>query len=153
MPTFPIRERLDVYAPRQALAGLALQLGFQRREVAELAIVISELCSNIVKYGVRGSLELERVQDAVWGVGIAIVAHDIGPKFRDLKLALQDGFDDQGPIDPGALMRRGGLGIGLGAVRRLTDTLHVDYHAEGKSIRVVRYLRRPPRKSSLPPRF
>ena len=49
-------------------------------------------------------------------------------------------------------MKRGGLGIGLGAVRRLTDALSVDYSSEGKSIRVVRYLRRPPRKSSLPPR-
>jgi anti-sigma regulatory factor (Ser/Thr protein kinase) len=147
-----VREALDVYSLREAVSKLALELGFQRRERAELLIVVSELCSNIVKYGVRGSLELDRHVDSVHGVGIAIVAHDIGPAFRNLEMALQDGCDDQGPIDPGALMKRGGLGIGLGAVKRLTDLLAVEYGSEGKSIRVVRYLRRPPRKSSLPPR-
>ena len=147
-----VREALDVYALREALSKLALELGFQRRERAELLIVVSELCTNIVKYGVRGSLELERYVDVVQGVGIAITANDVGPAFHDLKMALLDGHDDRGPIDPGTLMKRGGLGIGLGAVRRLTDFLTVEYNSEGKSIRVVRYLRRPPRKSSLPPR-
>ena len=152
MRSFRVREALDVYAPRQAVTQLASELGFQRREGAELAIVVSELCSNIVKYGVRGSIELDALSDAVYGVGIAIVARDVGPAFRDFKLAQRDGYDDQGPIDPGVLMKRGGLGIGLGAVRRLTDALSLDHGPEGKSIRVVRYLRRPPRKSSLPPR-
>lgn len=151
MPSYQIREALDVYAPRDALGKVALELGFQPRERAELLIVVSELCTNIVKYGVRGSLELERVVDATHGVGIAITAHDVGPAFRDFTMALQDGCDDDGPIDPGALMKRGGLGIGLGAVRRLTDFLSVNNTAGGKSIRVVRYLKRPARKSSLPP--
>lgn len=147
-----VREALDVYALREAAARLAREIGFARRDCAELQIVVSELCSNIVKYGVRGALELERHLDPVLGVGIVIVAHDVGPAFRNLELALRDGYDDSGPIDPGVLMKRGGLGIGLGAVRRLTDSLDVEYHAGGKAIRVVRYLRRPRRKSSLPPR-
>jgi anti-sigma regulatory factor (Ser/Thr protein kinase) len=152
MSRHTVREALDVYALREAVGKLALELGFQRRERAELLIVVSELCSNIVKYGVRGWLDLERHHDAVLGVGIAIAAHDVGPAFRDLEMALRDGCDDRGPIDPGVLMKRGGLGIGLGAVRRLTDVLTVDYEQEGKAIRVIRYLRRPPRKPSLPPR-
>jgi anti-sigma regulatory factor (Ser/Thr protein kinase) len=152
MSRHTVREALDVYALREAVNKLALELGFSRRESAELMIVASELCTNIIKYGVRGSLEVERHVDAVHGAGIVIIAHDIGPAFRNLKMALQDGCDDQGPIDPGVLMKRGGLGIGLGAVKRLTDFLSVEYSLEGKSIRVVRYLKRPPRRSSLPPR-
>jgi anti-sigma regulatory factor (Ser/Thr protein kinase) len=152
MSSHPVRESLDVYALREAVGKLAQELGFQRRERAELLIVVSELFTNILKYGVRGSLELEPHIDSVQGVGIAMVARDIGPAFRDFKMALQDGCDDQGPIDPGLLMKRGGLGIGLGAVRRLTDSLSVDYGPEGKSIKVIRYLRRPPRMPSLPPR-
>jgi serine/threonine-protein kinase RsbT len=152
MSSFPVREFLDVYAPRAAVGRLADELGFQRRERAELLIVVSELCSNIVKYGVRGSLELAPHVDETYGVGISIVARDVGPAFRDFTMALQDGCDDRGPIDPGHLMKRGGLGIGLGAVRRLTDALSVDQLPEGKSICAIRYLRRPPRRSSLPPR-
>src|SRR5689334_1683550 len=116
MASFSVRESLDVYAPRQAVEALARELGFPRRERAELLIVVSELCSNIVKYGVRGSVEFAPHDDAAHGLGIAIIAHDVGPAFRDLKMALTDGCDDQGPIDPGILMKRGGLGIGLGAV-------------------------------------
>jgi len=62
-----VREALDVYALREAVGKLAAELGFQRRECAELLIVVSELCTNIVKYGVRGSLEVERHIDAVQG--------------------------------------------------------------------------------------
>lgn len=152
MAKFSVKENLDVYAPRSAVTQLARELGFKKFEAAELAIVVSELCSNIVKYGVHGSLEVDGHVDAAHGIGIAIVAHDVGPAFRNLKMALQDGCDDDGPIDPGILLRRNGLGIGLGAVRRLTDTLSVEHGPDGKWIRVVRYLWRPPRKSSLPPR-
>src|ERR1041384_4748252 len=130
MARFQVREHLDVYALREAVGKLASELGFQRRERAELQIGVSELCSNIVKYGVHGSLELEPHTDASYGAGIAIVARDVGPAFRDFKLALQDGYDDQGPIDPGVLMKRGGLGIGLGAVRRLTDVLSIEQYAD-----------------------
>jgi serine/threonine-protein kinase RsbT len=135
------------------VSKLATELGFAKRECAELLIVVSELCSNIVKYGVRGSVELAPWVDQVHGVGVSIVARDIGPPFRDFTMAQLDGYDDRGPIDPGVLMTRGGLGIGLGAVRRLTDSLSVDHGADGKAIRAVRYLRRPPRPSSFPPRW
>lgn len=153
MVSFKVEEQLDVYPPREALSQIAAELGFTKRERAELLIVLSELCSNIVKYGIRGSVELAPHVDSTYGVGISIVAHDIGPAFRDFSLAQLDGYDDRGPIDPGGLMTRGGLGIGLGAVRRLSDSLSVDYSERGKAIRVVRYLRRPPRESAFPPRW
>lgn len=151
MPKYLVRDGLDIYAPREAVGKLAQEIGFQRRECAELVIVVSELCTNILKYGVRGSLEVESCLDATYGAGLVVIARDVGPPFRDFKMALQDGCDDRGPIDPGTLMRRGGLGIGLGAVRRLTDFLNVEHGVDGKSIRAVRYLRRPPRKSTRPP--
>ena len=133
----------DVYAPRQAVETLATRLGFPRRDCQELAIVVSELCSNIVKYGVRGRLEYDGMTDPTLGVGMLIVAHDEGPPFRDLGMALQDGCDDHGPIDPAGLLKRKGLGIGLGAVVRLTDALDVEQFNGGKKIRTVRYLKRP----------
>jgi anti-sigma regulatory factor (Ser/Thr protein kinase) len=143
MPTHTIRQLVDVYVPRRTVEELGTRLGFAKSERQELAIVVSELCSNIVKYGIRGSIEIERVEDPVHGVGLSIVARDVGPAFRDLGMALQDGCDDQGPIDPAKMLKRGGLGIGLGAVVRLMDTLDVVQHKAGKEIRAIRYLRRP----------
>ena len=101
---------------------------------------MSELASNIVKYGVRGSIELTPLDDPPNGTGLSIVAHDVGPPFRDWNMALRDGCDDRGPIGPAELLRREGLGIGLGAVVRLSHGLELETGADGKRIRVVRYV-------------
>ncbi len=140
MTAYRIRESLDVHAPRQAVKALAKQLGFESQVGQELAIVVSELASNIVKYGVSGSIELETLNHPDRGVGIAIVARDVGPVFNDFWMAMQDGCDDRGPIDPAQLIHRGGLGIGLGAVVRLTDSLDVEQRTGSKQIRAAKYL-------------
>jgi anti-sigma regulatory factor (Ser/Thr protein kinase) len=145
MQAFQVRTSLDVFAPRQAALGLAQKLGFPRHERQEVAIAVSELASNIVKYGVRGSIEISSLEDPRHGVGLVIVARDVGPPFRNLAMALQDGCDDDGPIDPGLLLKRAGLGIGLGAVVRFTDSFDVEHGKVGKEIRVVRYRVRPRR--------
>jgi len=146
MTSFRIREPADVYAPRHAVGVLAAELGFTSTGRAELAIVVSELCSNIVKYGISGSIELSAVHDPTCGDGVLIIARDMGSPFRNLAMALQDGCDDSGPIDPVELPRRGGLGIGLGAVVRLTHSLEVLADPEGKRIQVIKYLV-PPREA------
>ena len=142
MPSFEVRESLDVVAPRQAVVTASSQIGFSRNASHELAIVVSELASNIVKYGVRGSIEFSPVDHPDHGPGIVICAHDAGPPFHDLKLALQDGFSDRGPIDPGTLLKRGGIGAGLGAVVRLTDEFAVESTTLGKTVRATRFLKR-----------
>lgn len=143
---YDIVHAADLYGPRSAVKEVGAMLGFARTDCHELAIVVSELTSNILKYGIRGSIEFERVESAELGAGICVVASDTGPPFRNLELAVLDGYDDRGPIDPGTLLKRGGLGAGLGAVLRLTDSFEVAPLPLGKSIRVVRYKRRPRRK-------
>ncbi|HKU36693.1 MAG TPA: ATP-binding protein [Polyangiales bacterium] len=142
---FGIKHPADLYEPRRAIRDLAAKSGFTSQDGQELAIVVSELISNILKYGVRGSIELELLEDAK--PGIRIVARDEGPPFHDLQLALKDGWNDRGPIDPASLLRRGGLGTGLGAIVRLSDSFHVDHLPSGKAIHVVRYRARGRRRS------
>ena len=77
-----------------------------RRCCLELAIVVSELVSNVLKHGIEGTIELDPLVDRPCGAGLVILATDIGPPFRNLELALQDGYDDRGPIDPGSMLRR-----------------------------------------------
>lgn len=141
MRELKIRERSDIYGVRQAIRILATEVGFERRACDELAIVVSELGSNILKYGVRGLMHMEALADS--DAGVTIVARDYGPPFHDLELALRDGYDDRGPIDPMLLLKRGGFGGGLGAVMRLSHSFRVDPLADGKAIEVVRYLDRP----------
>jgi len=147
MPEHEVRIWIDVLAARTALKTLAGELGFQPRETTELAIVASELGSNILKYGRYGHLTFQALQQAGAPCkGILVVARDYGPPFHDLAIALQDGCDDRGPIDPIQLLHRKGIGGGLGAVLRMTHSFAVQPLADGKQIVVERFLKQP-RKS------
>lgn len=140
---YQIRESHDVFTARRAGRALATSLGFGRREAEELVIVVSELATNIVKYGIRGDITLEPMHDESLGIGIRVTARDIGPPFASLEHALKDGWSDKGPIDPLLLTRRGGIGAGLGAVVRFSDAFEY-LPADGeKRIRVTRYRSRP----------
>jgi len=146
MPRCDVRDPIDAYVARRMVRDEARRVGFDRTSSQELEIVVSELASNIVKYGTSGSLEIEPIDDPEYGRGLAIVAEDAGPPFRNLDLAMRDGYDDSGPIDPSLLLRRRGIGAGLGAVLRLTDSFVVEQDpAQHKRIRVRRYLKRPKR--------
>ena len=141
MPKHEVKDFVDVLYIQTLTKRFAATLGFSSRECGELAIVASELCSNILKYGPPGSIELDAFADAS-GTGIQVTAHDHGPPFKNLDLALQDGWDDAGPIDPLSIFRRKGMGGGLGAIVRLTHRMTVVPAAHGKSIVAVRYLKR-----------
>ena len=142
MQTCIVREWVDLYQVQRCLVAQARQVGFSGRECSELAIVGSELASNILKYGIRGTIEMSRIEDA-HGVGLLLVASDCGPPFHDLESALKDGWSDRGPINPVEMLRRKGIGGGLGAIVRLSHSFSVEPGGAGKRIHVRRYLRRP----------
>jgi anti-sigma regulatory factor (Ser/Thr protein kinase) len=141
--SFRIEHDVDVFAARRGARELAAVIGFDRRAATELAIAVSELASNIVKYGVRGEITVEPLDDPKRGEGLRIVAFDEGPPFRDFATALQDGCDDRGPLDPVTFLVRHGIGAGLGAVKRFSDTIELEVLPKGKRIVIVRYVKRP----------
>jgi anti-sigma regulatory factor (Ser/Thr protein kinase) len=139
MPTYEVRDWVDVYHVQRRTIDFASGLGFSKRECGELAIVASELASNILKYGIRGSIELDAVEEG-GKAGISLVASDRGPPFRNLESAMLDGHDDSGPIDPLHMLKRNGIGGGLGAVLRLSHSFRVENVPGGKRLHVARYL-------------
>lgn len=153
--TVKVSQDIDGFTAREATGRAAEKLGFSKIAVAELKIVASELASNIVKHTPGGEITIEPWRDQEYGPGLSVTARDRGPPFRDLALALRDGHDDSGKIDPAVLLRRKGIGGGLGAIWRLTDVFEYQVAPGGKSVRVVRFLTRPRRraggKRSLPP--
>jgi anti-sigma regulatory factor (Ser/Thr protein kinase) len=120
-----IRDRNDVVVASSQAGRLGREVGLHPRRAKELAIVVSELASNIVKHGIEGEIVLTFHSPKE----ITVEARDIGPPIRDFQLATTDGCDDRGPIDPASILSRGGLGTGLGAVVRLAD--RVEYREEG----------------------
>jgi anti-sigma regulatory factor (Ser/Thr protein kinase) len=126
-----IRNRGDVVVAGSQAGRLARDFGLASKRAKEVAIVVSELASNIVKHGVEGEIVI--TLHAPRGE-IAVEARDVGPPIRDLEVAMTDHCDDRGPIDPALILRRGGLGTGLGAVARLADRVEYREEEGGKTI-------------------
>jgi anti-sigma regulatory factor (Ser/Thr protein kinase) len=133
--SYAVTKREDAVVIAPQARRLALQFGLGAKRSAEIAIVVSELATNIAKHGIRGEIKLILDDDVPPRGEMTVIARDVGPPIRDLALATTDGYDDRGPIDPSVLLHRGGLGTGLGAVLRLSDRFEYRELEEGKEIR------------------
>jgi anti-sigma regulatory factor (Ser/Thr protein kinase)/serine/threonine protein phosphatase PrpC len=93
--------------------SFAHSLGFGPAECEEIALVATELATNLVRHASGGTLTLSQI-DALDRVGIRIESEDFGPGIADVERALMDGFSTGGS-----------LGFGLGTVNRLMDDLEI----------------------------
>ena len=147
---FRVESDLDVFDARRRADRLARDLGFSRHDCGLLTLVVSELGFNIVRHAVRGRIALGQVASDERGPGVRVDASDEGPAIPDLQLAMRDRHDGAGPIDPMLLLRRSGIGSGLGAIVRLTHEFSYERTASGNRFTVVRY-RSPPSGRRIPP--
>jgi anti-sigma regulatory factor (Ser/Thr protein kinase) len=98
---------------------LAQECGFDEVRVEEVAIVVTELCTNLVKHGGGGEILLRRGGDAPEdSCELELLALDRGLGISNLEQCLRDGFSTGG--SPGQ---------GLGAVTRLSAVS--DFYSEG----------------------
>jgi anti-sigma regulatory factor (Ser/Thr protein kinase) len=82
-------------------------------ERSVIATIVSELGSNVLKYAVRGTLEVRRIQRGL-DAEIEITVRDAGPGITDLELAMQDHYSSGRT-----------LGLGLPGVRRMADGFEI----------------------------
>jgi anti-sigma regulatory factor (Ser/Thr protein kinase) len=131
---FAVAVRTDVVVASREAREWAESQGLGRRRSTEIAIVVSELASNIVKHAGSGRIVLDHDSSLPPRGELVVAACDAGPPIRDLATALTDGCDDLGPIDPALLLGRRGLGTGLGAVARLADRFDCRQDGSGKTL-------------------
>lgn len=141
-----VRHDVDAFMVRVAVRDVALRVGFTSRQSEELALVATELATNILKHSTRGSIDVTEIRDSDLGPGVAMTARDVGPPIRNFALASMDGYCDLGPLDP--TLRGRGIGAGLGSIARLSD--HVDHRVEdgGNVITTTRHIVRLRRNAS-----
>lgn len=142
----------DVYTARHAAERMALAYHFTKVAAQEVALITSELAWNIVRHAGKGHIHLSQIEDRTHGVGLEIRACDAAPPIPDLELAQRDGHTAGGPIPPEEMLRRRGIGSGLGAVARLGDCLVQRPDGPGKCLVVTRYRVRPRRPGQPAPR-
>lgn len=124
----------------------AAELGFSLDDQARIAVCVAELASNAAKHGGGGSVEISEVTYPAHGCRVRVEDH--GPGIGAVDEALRDGFSE-GRWLTGDVpwSERRGLGVGLGAVRRLMSDVRVlSSPNEGVIIEAVlwRKLSRPP---------
>lgn len=93
---------------RRLSAAMARRNGFDEAGAGKVAIVVTELSSNLVKHASRGELLVRSLPEAAGGLEILSIDH--GPGMSDLALAMRDEISTAGTP-----------GTGLGAVARLAD--------------------------------
>jgi anti-sigma regulatory factor (Ser/Thr protein kinase) len=114
----PVEDSSQIGHARRTAQRLAEQHGFDATDAGRVALVATELASNVLKHATHGELHLRALPRAN-GFGIEILAVDRAQGF-DLHACLADGFSTGGT-----------QGIGLGAVSRQTDVFDVYADARG----------------------
>lgn len=114
----PIEDSSQVGHARRTAQQLAEKNGFDVTDAGRVALVATELASNILKHAIRGELHL-RVLPRHAGAGIELLAVDRAKGF-DIHACLADGFST-----------RGTQGIGLGAMSRQADVFDAYADARG----------------------
>lgn len=121
---FPMEDASRVGEARRHAAQLAGECGFDDVEAGRLALVVTELATNLVKHAKHGRL---------WLMGlhaqreVEVIAVDDGPGIVDIDRSLGDGYSTAGTP-----------GTGLGAVRRLAQRFDVVSHVPGGTIVLAR---------------
>ena len=112
-----IHTDIDIILARTKGERLAQSVGLKNAQVADVAIAISELTSNMLKHKVtEGKIIIREIKDE-GKKGIEIISSDQGPGIADTDHALMDGYSTAGS-----------LGIGLPAVNRLVDEFEIRYN-------------------------
>lgn len=109
----------DIAAARRAGQLLATNARFDEVRAGQLALLITEAATNILKHAGDGTIVLSAVHTGDMD-GIDVVAYDAGPGIGNLAQALRDGSSSAGTA-----------GTGLGALHRLSDQFDV-YAPRGK---------------------
>jgi anti-sigma regulatory factor (Ser/Thr protein kinase) len=117
--SFHIGELSEIASARRAGNELARRLGFDEVRTGQVALVITEAATNIVKHALEGEILLRSLEHA-GKFGVEIIALDRGPGMANVALRMEDGNSTAGTY-----------GVGMGAIRRLAQEFDV-YSAEGQ---------------------
>lgn len=106
MRAIEVRDASQVAEARRVAVALSNTHGFNEQEAGRVAIVVTELATNVLKHGDGGSLLIGSYED-VSGAGVECLALDKGVGMADVADSIRDGHSTTGTA-----------GNGLGAIVR-----------------------------------
>lgn len=126
--TMAITSSEDVVRVRQKVREWAVALGFSLVDQTKIVTAASELARNTVNYAGSGRVHLAALHNGTRS-GLQLTFEDEGPGIPDIELALKDGYTTGG-----------GLGLGLGGAKRLTNEFEISSRSgEGTRVRIAKW--------------
>lgn len=113
MRSVAVTESSQIAEARRYASDLAIARGASEATVGRVALVATELATNLIKHGGGGELLLASYGDAAHG-GVELIALDRGRGIANLQESLRDGHSTAGSA-----------GHGLGAIRRQSQVMEV----------------------------
>jgi anti-sigma regulatory factor (Ser/Thr protein kinase) len=102
---------------RRVITDIAQRHGLDANRVSDVAIVVTEVASNVLKHGGGGELLVQTISQG-GARGVEILGLDRGPGFRDLSAAMRDGYSTAGTP-----------GTGIGAIARQSSEFDIHSRA------------------------
>lgn len=124
----PVVEESQIGAARRRAAALADALALEETARGRIAIIVTELATNLVRHGRDGVLVLQPVRGP--RAGFEAISIDRGPGMRDPGRCLEDGYSTGGTG-----------GTGLGAIKRMSSEFDLDSRLGAGTIVVARLWR------------
>jgi len=113
MFALPITEISQVAEARRAAMALAGRLAFGEAGIGEVALIVTEAATNLIKHTSGGEIILYALRSGQIG-GIQMLALDRGPGMANPAQALRDGYSTTGSP-----------GTGLGAIERFAPSFDI----------------------------
>jgi anti-sigma regulatory factor (Ser/Thr protein kinase) len=121
---FPVDDPSRVAEIRRAATAIAREEGLHETLVGHVALVATEVCTNLLKHATNGEVFLSALSDRS-EPGIEILAVDRGPGMTDVARCLADGYSSAKTS-----------GTGLGAIARLSQEFDI-YSEQGRGTVLV----------------
>jgi anti-sigma regulatory factor (Ser/Thr protein kinase) len=108
-----VADPTQVAVARRVASELAGSHGFDESNVGRVALITTEIVTNLLKHATRGELVIGRYDDGS-GAGIELIGLDKGEGIANVVRSLEDGYSTAGSP-----------GTGLGAIQRQADQFEI----------------------------
>ena len=109
-----IAERSQISEARRLAVTMADSAGFDKNETGQIAIIVTELVTNVIKHAHKGEILIQLFESGSSKWTMDFFSMDKGPGIVDVARAMRDGFSTAG--SPGS---------GLGSVLRLSSLFDI----------------------------
>ncbi|MDQ8181106.1 ATP-binding protein [Pelagicoccus sp. SDUM812005] len=133
-----IEEKSRISQARRRAKAAAKALGFSEVDRERVGIAVTEAVANVLRHAGRGHFLLQPLEEAE---ELAAIVWDEGPGISNLGQCMSDGYSSAG-----------GQGIGLGAMKRQSDTFDLYSPPEGGLVVAMSFRKRCSLKPETPPK-